>query len=451
MAIFAQRTLARLLAELGELLPPAKQTDLRARLASSPDGDGPISAEWEIAIFSCLRRAGSIEFPATTGRQADLILTSTATNERAMVEITAVSDKGLRDKNPIDEFSRYLGKINSKMRPIVGVLNYQIGSRQQDGEVVLGVPEKSQMGTFFRSAPFRAFLDGIRRAPGEPHRYDFECRGSSGCITFRPGATFGSGSYPSFNQINDLRRNHITSRLRKKDQQLRDAKLDLPGIVVLCDGDCAVLKNQTTGLGKPRFDEVVDVFLNGRAHQQSGPWVLQQGMGAGTRRINAVVIVATRENHNLLGPGVERFFEVRYAFNRGEVYRPLSTEVLETLCENLQKNLPPIRTSPINARRTYGLPFHYGGWSLKGSPHGSMTVKISLLALQGLLNGQIAQADFLRDHRDLESYMLKALIEGRTISKISIERCSDEDDDWVHIEFGEQHPERLFSRELEKK
>ena len=224
-----------------------------------------------------------------------------------MIEITAVSDKGLRDKNPIDEFSRYLGKINSKMRPIVGVLNYQIGSRQQDGEVVLGVPEKSQMGAFFRSAPFRAFLDGIRRAPGEPHRYDFECRGSSGCITFRPGATFGSGSYPSFDQINDLRRNHITSRLRKKDQQLRDAKLDLPGIVVLCDGDCAVLKNRITGLGKPRFDEVVDVFLNGRAHQQSGPWVLQQGMRAGTRRINAAVIVAARENHHFLGPGMERF------------------------------------------------------------------------------------------------------------------------------------------------
>ncbi|MBF6571157.1 MAG: hypothetical protein IVW54_20020 [Candidatus Binataceae bacterium] len=73
-----------------------------------------------------------------------------------------------------------------------------------------------------------------------------------------------------------------------------------------------------------------------------------------------------------------------------------------------------------------------------------MKIKLSLLTLQGLLNGTVTQVDFMRDHRDLETAMLKAKIEGRMISKIEIESCPDEDDDWVHIEFGERHPGRLF-------
>ena len=445
MAIFAKRTLARLLAELAPLLPPDKHAELRARLGSAPDGDGPISAEWELAVFSGLRTSGTIEFPGGAGRQPDLIYTSTSTGERAMVEITAVSDRGLREKNPVDEFSRRLGKIAYKLRPIVGTLDYRVGSREVDGEVILGVPERAGMAAFFRSDGFREFIARIRKAPGEAHRYDFECRGSHGSIAFQPGQRFSSGSYPSFDHIHDLRRNPIVSRLRKKDQQLRESAIALPGIVVMADGDCAVLKSRMTALGKPRFEETVDVFLNGRPHQQAGPLVLQQGIGSSTRRINAIVIIAAHEEHHVFGAGVKRSLQVRYAFNHGPVYRSLSTDTLESLCAGLQRNMPPIRTSPLNARRTYPYPFHYGGWSLSGGPKGTMKIKMSLLTLQGLLDGSIKQSEFARDHPDLETRLLKNIVEGRMISDLRIERCPDEDDDWVHIEFAAPHPDRLFN------
>ena len=444
MAIFAKRTLARLLADIAPVLPPEKQAELVARLASSADGDGPISAEWELAVYSCLRTAGTLEFPSTIGRQPDLIFTSAATGERAMVEITAVSDRGLRDKNPVEDFSRRVGKIAYKLRPIVGTLDYQVESREVDGEIILGVPDRADMAGFFRSDGFREFIGRIRKAPHETHRYDFECRGSGGRIAFRPGEHFSSGSYPSFDHINDLRRNPIVSRLRKKDQQLRESNLELPGIVVLCDGDCAVLKSKMTGVGKPRFEDTVDIFLNGRPHQQAGQFVLQQGIPPATRRINAIVVVAAHENVRFLGPGVERFLQVRYAFNRGEVYWPLKPETVESICASLHHNVLPIRTSPLNARRTYPYPFHYGGWSLSAGAKGTMKIKISLLTLQGLLDGSIKQADFLRDHRDLEPRLMRNMIEGRMISDIRIERRPDEDDDWVHIEFSERRPDRLF-------
>jgi hypothetical protein len=103
VAIFAKRTLARILSELAPILPADRQRDLTGRLASATEGDGPISAEWEIVLFNALRKAGTLVFPSSDQRQSDVIFTSTATGERAMVEITAISDKGLREKNPVEE------------------------------------------------------------------------------------------------------------------------------------------------------------------------------------------------------------------------------------------------------------------------------------------------------------------------------------------------------------
>jgi hypothetical protein len=446
LPIFANRTIGRLLQDLASAFPPTKLLELKAELASPPDSEGPISAEWEVAVLSCLKTAGALAFPESAGRQPDLIFTSAATAEQAMVEITAISDKGLHEKNPIEDFSRCLHKITMRLRPVVGALTYEIGNREVEGEVVLGVPRRADMDAFFASASFRGFLAQIRKAPGDVQRYDFECRGSPGYIVFQPGAASNTGHYAAFDHINDVQRNHITSRLRKKDQQLRDSNCALPGIVVLCDGHCAVLKRGLRSPGKPPLEDVLDVFLNGREHQQAGPLLLQKGLRPATRRINAVVIIAAKENHDSFGPGVTRYFEVRYAFNRGHVYHPLRAETLEAICDSLQKNLPPIRTSPINARTTYPYPPHYQGWSLKAGSHGTVKIKISLLALQGLLNGTIKQADFLRDHRDFQSYMLKFLVDGRMISKMDVERCPDEDDDWVHIEFSERDPKRMFAQ-----
>jgi len=67
-----------------------------------------------------------------------------------------------------------------------------------------------------------------------------------------------------------------------------------------------------------------------------------------------------------------------------------------------------------------------------------------LLTLQGLLSGEISHAEFIRDHGHIGKAISKVVREGKMISKIEIERCPDEDDDWVHLEFDEPAPDKLF-------
>jgi hypothetical protein len=426
-------------------LGPKKTNELRSSLSPGPTGGGAIAAEWELAILDRLATAGALEFLDTTERNVDAIFAASATGERAMVEITAISDQGLHDKFPVDVFSERLGKIAFGLRPAAtGSLDYQFGQTELNNELVIGVPEKSNLDEFFSSVPFKEFLVAIRKEPAKPHKYDFECRGARSWIAFRPGQQYTHGGYAAFDGLKDLRKNHVTARLKKKDEQLRASNQALPGIVVLCDGHCAAIKSRMASFGKPQFEDVVDVFLNGRPKLNAGPIILQQGVPSSTRRINAIVVIGVREQQEGIGSRFKRFFEIRYAFNRGNVLHPLAERTVQAICESL-RDLPPISTASINARREYRFPVHYGGWEASSSRQiGRLKVKMSLLTLQGLLAGAINQSEFVRDHDTLVTAMRKTIAEGGMISKIEVENRPDEDDDWVHVEFERRQPTRLF-------
>lgn len=444
MPIFANRTIQAMFEGLEPKVGQARSRELKGRLSSAVDGNERISAEWELAVFQCLAELGELEFPDGAARSADVILKSRATGEQVQVEITAISDRGLHDKNPVEEFSRRLGKINHGLRNVApGVIDYQIGHVEVDGRIILGVPDRRDMEKFFRSPELSAFLASIRANPKETRQYDFGCRGAKSQLTFRPGARYRSGGHIAHDVILDLQRNHIVNRLKEKDAQIRESGRALPAVLVLCDGECRAMKSRLTSPGRPKFDDVISVFLNGRLHQQVGPWIIQQGIPQGSRRINAVIVVAVNENHDHIG-GVQRRFDVRPIINCGDVRHPLPPGVVEQIRDSF-KSLPKISTNPINARRTYRYPPHYGGGSLSAGRSGRVKAKISLLMLQGLLGGEISHAEFVRDHSDIGRVISKAIHEGKMISKIEVERCPDEDDDWVHLEFNETAPDRIFT------
>lgn len=433
-----------MLERLEPSLGPARSQELRARLSSAVDGDERISAEWELAVFQCVTEIGELEFPDGTTRSADVIFKSRTTGEQLQVEITAISDRGLHDKNPVEDFSRRLGKVAYSLRDTArGALDYQIGHIEVDGQYILGVPARQDMQVFFGSPEFKDFLTRIRANPEKTLRFDFECRGAKSWIAFRPGAQYASGGHIAHDVTLDLQRNHIVRRLKKKDEQIRASKCALPAIVVLCDGGCRAMKSQITGPGKPRFDDVISVFLNGKTHQQAGSWILQKGTSQGTRRINAVIVIAVNEDFAIFG-SLRRHYGIRYIMNNGDVHHPLALNTVEPILDSF-KSLPKISSSPINARRTYRYPPHYGGGAIGTGRTGLMNAKISLLTFQGLLSGEITHAEFARDHDEIGKVISKVIREGKMISKINIERCPDEDDDWVHLEFDEPAPDKLFT------
>jgi hypothetical protein len=45
-----------------------------------------------------------------------------------------------------------------------------------------------------------------------------------------------------------------------------------------------------TSVGTPTIEQVVDLFLGGQPHIEKGPWLIQKGIAAKSRRINAVAL-----------------------------------------------------------------------------------------------------------------------------------------------------------------
>jgi len=73
-------------------------------------------------------------------------------------------------------------------------------------------------------------------------------------------------------------------------------------------------------------------------------------------------------------------------------------------------------------------------------------LKLSLRTLQDLLVGELSFDRIASDHDIHVRALRSALAQGRTISRMEVLHCADEDDDWVMIELGEPDPRRPFAR-----
>lgn len=240
MPLFSNRSIANLLDELGDTLTAEKRKDILARLIRG--GTQAIAAEWEVVIFNCLKRVGKIELIPKTHSQSDpdIIYTSRATGERVVVEVTAISDTGLHEKNPVRLFAERLHTYSTQRR-VPGAFRYEIGYIKREGQIILGVPDRKRMAEFFRASPFLGLLHRIRNNPSEVHKLEFESREARSVITYCPGATIGGGGHIAHDVILSIEQKHIRARLDAKDKQIKRSGLSLPAIVVLCDAGCSAL------------------------------------------------------------------------------------------------------------------------------------------------------------------------------------------------------------------
>ena len=435
MPIFTNRAIANMVEALRPLLGP-RIAAVEGRLAST--AQEAIAAEWEIAVAYCLNRRGAIELsPEVSGvGNVDLIYTA-SDGARVLVEVTAVSDAYVDELNPVESFWEELRKAS---KGLPAPLAAQVGDDEREGRIVLGIPSRAEMATFFKSAEFVAFLRSIRAATDRPHRFDFHRRGIASVIYYAPGNS-GGGGHAAYDVILDLERNVFTKRLKAKDEQIKRSAQHLPGVVILCDGDCRALQHNVRTPGRPSVDEIITGFLNGRPHHQAGPWLLQRGMASQSRRINAVGILATREKRELLTAEYQRLVEGRYILNHSLVYYPVAEAVVREVMESFTE-LPRLSQMPYNAKRPWKLPALYGWFTLKGR-----TMNFSLLTLQKLLTGELSYEKFAADHPHIVNAVKKMDAEGRMISSASVIHRPEEDDDIIQFEFNRPNPQDFFKGE----
>jgi hypothetical protein len=451
MPIFSNRSIARMLGDIEPVIGRTRAHDLRRRLQKG--GEGAIAAEWEIAVIHCLGQVGKIR--ANRSRDGvsdvDLIYTSHSLPGKVAVEITAISDESLHERNPVYAFNDEILRLTLKNQiHRHGGIHTHIGDVKGAQGLILGVPLRKNFTTFFGSPEIREFFEQISASPRERHEYRFTARGAASALVYEPGRATGGGGHLSHTVLVDPTRNPIITRLKAKDRQIRNSKLELPAVVILCDANCRALSTQLHTSGTVKVEDVVDLFLAGRPHIEQGPWTIQKGESPRSSRINAVALWSLHEAWNTHARGPEaRKTRVHVIPNRGHTYHTLHQDLVLEIA-GAARHLPPIVRMPLNALRTYRRPAFYGGWSMSDGGNHVLKIKLSLLGFQQILSGEIEFTKFAADHSEAFQSIKRVTADGAMLSDVRIEHVPDRDDDWIEFVFDRVAPSRLFESRPEE-
>jgi len=445
MPIFSNRSIAQMLGHIEPVIGQTRSHDLRSRLQKSDAG--AIAAEWEIAAIHCLGQEGKIRANPSRDRvgDVDLIYTSHNVPGEVAVEITAISDDSLHERNPVYAFYDEIRRLTVKHQiHRHGGIRTQIGDVKDGQGPILGVPLRRDFGAFFSSLEFREFFKQIRGEPGKRHEFRFTARGAASALIYEPGRATGGGGHLLHTVLVDPIRNPITTRLKAKDRQIRNSELQLPAVVIFCDANCHALSTRVHNAGTVKVEDIVDLFLAGRTHIEQGPWTIQKGESPRSRRINAVVLWSLHEEWNTYLRGPEaRKARAHVIPNRGQTHHTLHQDLMKEIA-GAARHLPPIVRMPLNALRTYRRPPFYGGYYMTPGGDHVLTIKLSLLGIQQVLTGEIEFAEFTADHSEVFAAIKRVTAQGAMLSDVRIEHAPDSDDDWIEFVFDRMVPDRLL-------
>ncbi len=115
MAMFARRSLQRLLSELKNKLTPAAIAKLEHEL--NRHEPSALGYEWELALLYALSQVGTVTYEADShpgSRRPDLTFIDNESSIRFVADVTMVSDAGLEEENPVMRFSHSLHRLKRK-------------------------------------------------------------------------------------------------------------------------------------------------------------------------------------------------------------------------------------------------------------------------------------------------------------------------------------------------
>ncbi|MBL0717497.1 MAG: hypothetical protein JJV89_05555, partial [Desulfosarcina sp.] len=142
------------------------------------------------------------------------------------------------------------------------------------------------------------------------------------------------------------------------------------------------------------------------------------------------------------GLGSTKYIKGLFYYNPAAKYS-VNQDFFERL-KKIEKYFPIPESMPINAkifmksRKDKGLS-HYGGFTMRQNE-----IKISSRMLTELLAGVLKFEKFDSEHKQMSNdnrnmikeFFLNQLGQGRMIENISIEKCHNEDDDWIKFKYG---------------
>ncbi len=434
--IFARRDLQPCIDRLSKVLDTTQLSDLIKRLNTQDKSRLP--AMWELVMLDALSRTGDLrhEVALPSGRKPDFEVTyRSATDETLVVigDVVTVSDAGLEEQNPI----RVLFEEGPRIARRVGLdpnhLGYRVDGdwtgRHGDQRVKLQLPAKGPLIDLM-NGPVKAWMASIQSQGFTKATYEYDQDGNKFTIEYDQSQRYHSGSYTSYNVAASIEKNPLYKALKAKRDQLDGAAAGLIRLIIVCDGDCAVLGVVPLSTGHSNYSakQIASHFLNKSS------------------AIDAVLLVtvdAVRTSFMSETKYKLRFdLEVAEKVVAGGIMSK-NTKLLDQLLRQTAHHLPAPHQMPINAARRCrdsAVSRNHNGAYKMDSNRFSISARGLLDLLSGTISSEKYHAEQPWEEGRIGNIFKIMKDEGRSISSAQIEPMKAADDDWITFEFGEPDP-----------
>jgi hypothetical protein len=394
------------------------QQSTACSLLNNASNDNYLATEWELVILNAASKLGSVEHEAELGgSRPDLRFTSDDGQVEFIADITAASDEGFHDLNPTDTFHEEFQRRVLKFGWTSGGFHIQTDPhttrlyRGMDDRVRLKLPARSTWGKTIFNSDFNRFLRRVQSEPQQKQTFDIVSADTGVHITYDPAKRGTSGAgHLVYTIATAIDRNPVYTALKSKGDQIKRAHYQGLAGIFLCDAGCQMLT------ADPHFssfstDDVIRSFFR----QYDSVWF--------------VVVFGVKERDS------RPYVVAKIHLNPKKGSHDFSR--LTQIVGQIHRALPEPQFSSYNARyriKARDLAGRYYG-HLK---YGGTIVEMSAREFLEILAGTKTVAEFEQNYgcQPGANPFKQQLSEGRLISKITIERIPEKDDDKVMIEFG---------------
>lgn len=316
--------------------------------------------------------------------------------------------------------------MDCQERDFQGRVEGELAGTRGDQKMILAIPPKQEVPRLLRR--LTPFVRSIAKAPEKPAAVKLDEIGLNFSISYQPGNRSSGWSHFSFTVPYSLTRNPVANRLKAKARQLKGSGFKGVTGVLLCDGDCDILRG--LGYSTTHFSErdIVSHFFKRNTS------------------ISFVVFLTVRESYPPFSTPTRRHFRAT-VFSNPSAQFPCLPELLKLL-ELIPTLLPTPLQGPANALHQYAWEKHSGLSFYGGSSMTDREITLPARALIQLLAGTVELERFRKDHHFIPSkpgdfardFFADQLKDGRTIESVQIERRTEDDDDWIVFVFGVPDP-----------
>jgi hypothetical protein len=423
--MFSRRTIQSLLDELSKILSETELDEIVGRLNSPRDR---LAITWEVAVLYGLSRAGQISYqlPLPDGRKPDVAFAPTGSSQICIVaDITAVSDAGYHDDNPVEAFSDEFSRVIQKAGLNPSNFHFQVEAQTAGNKIKLRLPKRGTNAALLK----KHLLPFLRKIKVSGHTKDqlvLEEPELSITVSYDRKQRYMGRGHRMYNQARSIEQNPLWNRLKEKAGQLRNTDGLISGAII-CDGGCSLLSSSMRDIGSYSADDIIRQFLLKRSS------------------LDFVYTITARRGY---GSNANCSFHGQ-AWSRD----PATIALVETVMRSALSCLPAPIFDAQNAAIQAKLEGYDGGTRANlqvgfGIGGKIMSVRVSARRLLEVLAGKYSPSEIdlvfggstEPDIPGLSNPFKSALAMSQLITEIGVAPVEGKDDDQITIKFGGPDP-----------